>query len=149
MTAADGGDRDDQTQARDAHNVSQPVIVCMGASAGGVQALQSFFGALPAETGAAYVVIVHLDPDRRSEMQSVLATRTRMRVVEVEDGAKLEADHVYVIPPDRQLELVDHHISAKPFAEPLSHFSVIDLLFLSVVERLGRVFVIILLWLVA
>src|SRR4051812_32555639 len=137
MAAAGGGNSEERAHARDGDDASRPVIVCMGASAGGVQALQAFFAAVPPETGAAYVVILHLDPDRRSEMQSVLASRTRMRVVEVEDGAKLEADHVYVIPPDRQLELVDHHISAKPFAEPRGHRSAIDLFFRSVAERLG------------
>src|SRR5262249_5387628 len=47
-----------------------PVIVAIGASAGGIFALQSFFGALPENTGAAYVVVVHLDPAHRSEMPS-------------------------------------------------------------------------------
>jgi len=116
---------------------SHPVIVCVGASAGGVQALQTLFAALPDQTGAAFVVVVHLDPDHRSELQNVLSARTRMRVVQVEERAKLEADHVYVIPPDRQLKLVDHEILAKPFDEPRGHRAPIDLFFRSVAERLG------------
>src|ERR1051325_4425524 len=116
---------------------SRPVIVCVGASAGGVQVLQTLFEALPADSGAAFVVVVHLDPNRRSELQSVLSLRTRMTVLQVEDRAKLEADHVYVIPPDRRLELVDHEISARPFDEPRGQRAPIDLLFRSVAERLG------------
>src|ERR1043165_1014488 len=114
-----------------------PVIVCIGASAGGVQALQALFEALPDDTRAAFVVVMHLDPDRSSELQGVLSARTRMRVVQVADRTKLEPNHVYVIPPARQLELVDHEISAKPFDEPRGQRAPIDLLFRSVAERLG------------
>src|SRR5262245_18824673 len=60
----------------------EPVIVAMGASAGGIRALQTFFGSIPPDTGAAYVVVVHLDPERRSELANILATRTKMPVVQ-------------------------------------------------------------------
>jgi two-component system CheB/CheR fusion protein len=56
-------------------------MVAIGASAGGVQALQALFSAMADNTGAAFVVIVHLDPERRSELPSILASRTRMPVV--------------------------------------------------------------------
>src|SRR5262249_3479337 len=75
------------TMADEADNEvsDEPVIVAMGASAGGVRALQTFFGSIPPDTGAAYVVIVHLDPERRSELANILATRTKMPVVQVQD----------------------------------------------------------------
>src|SRR5262249_28073336 len=95
----------------------EPVIVAIGASAGGGQALQSFFSAMPSDTGATFVVIVHLDPDRRSELPSIISSRTPMPVVQVHGRAKIEPDHVYVIPPDRRLEMVDHEISAAAFDE--------------------------------
>jgi two-component system, chemotaxis family, CheB/CheR fusion protein len=57
----------------------KPIIVTIGASAGGVSALQQLFEALPEQTGASYVVVVHLDPDRRSELPQILAGRTRIR----------------------------------------------------------------------
>ena len=91
---------------------AKPVIVTIGASAGGVQALQNFFTALPEPTGAAFVVVVHLDPQHRSEMAHIIAARTRMPVVQVGTRERLLGDHVYVIPPDRRLQLVDHEISA-------------------------------------
>ncbi|HEU4827185.1 MAG TPA: chemotaxis protein CheB, partial [Dongiaceae bacterium] len=116
---------------------AEPVMVAIGASAGGVQALQALFSAMADNTGAAFVVIVHLDPERRSELPSILASRTRMPVVQVEDRAKLRANHVYVIPPDRTLQLVDHEISARGFTEPRGHRSPIDQFFRSVAERLG------------
>jgi chemotaxis response regulator CheB len=77
-----------------------PIIVTIGASAGGVAALQRFFEALPEHTGAVFVVVVHLDPDHRSGLPQMIGGRTRMPVIQVNRTEKLEADHVYVIPPD-------------------------------------------------
>src|SRR5579883_1984876 len=82
------------------------VSVCgIGASAGGIEALRELFGALPTDLGLAYVVIVHLAPDRRSELPAILARCTGMPVVQVGDHGKahLEPNHVYVIAPDRKL----------------------------------------------
>src|SRR5687768_3101476 len=82
-------------------------IVAIGASAGGVQALQTFFDLMPNDTGATFVVIVHLDPHARSELANILAARTRMPVTQVEDQARLESNHVYVIAPNRRLKIAD------------------------------------------
>ena len=121
-----------------------PVIVAIGASAGGVQALQAFIGALPANTGAAYVVVVHLDPQRRSELPNILAARTRMQVTQVTGRQKLAADHVYVIPPDRSLQMIDHEVSAVAFEQPHGQRSPIDQFFRSVAERIGDGFAVVL-----
>src|SRR5215813_5498615 len=96
----------------------KPVIVAIGASAGGVQALQAFFGNLPSNTGASFIVVVHLDPQHRSELSAIVAARTNMPVVQVETSAQLEPNHVYVIPPDRRLQVVDHQLSATLFDAP-------------------------------
>ena len=125
-------------------NDTRPVIVTIGASAGGVSALQQFFGALPEQSGAAYVVVVHLDPAHRSEMAAILAAKTRMPVVQVGERHRLEADHVYVIPPDRRLQMVDHDVSTAEFDEPRGQRSPIDLFFRSVAERVGDGFAVIL-----
>jgi len=125
-------------------HVGGPVVVAIGASAGGVGALQRFFANIPDRTGAAYVVVVHLDPDRPSELVPILKARTRMSVVQVQDHAKLEADHVYVIPPGRLLQVVDHELTALPFTEPRGQRSPIDHLFRSLAERLGDGFAVIL-----
>src|SRR5262249_2486165 len=122
----------------------EPVIVAIGASAGGVQALQMFFSTIPATTSAAFVVVVHLDPDRRSELPRLLGARTYMPVIQVHERQKLEPNHVYVIPPDRRLELVDHEIVASLFDEPHGRRSPIDSFFRSVADRLGDGFAVIL-----
>jgi two-component system, chemotaxis family, CheB/CheR fusion protein len=121
-----------------------PVIVAIGASAGGVQALQSFFSGIPQNTGAAFIVVVHLDPRHRSELSAIVAARTQMPVVQVENTAHLEPNHVYVIPPDRRLQVVDHELSATEFDEPRGQRLPIDFLFRSVAERLGDGFAVIL-----
>jgi two-component system CheB/CheR fusion protein len=121
-----------------------PTVVAMGASAGGVSALQRFFSAMPNDTGAAFVVVVHLDPGHRSELSAILASRTSMPVVQVQDREKLHPDHVYIIPPDRRLEMVDHEIAAIPFDEPRGLRSPIDQFFRSVAEHLGDGFAVIL-----
>lgn len=114
-----------------------PPIVAIGASAGGIQALQTFFDLIPNDTGATFVVIVHLDPHARSELANILAARTRMSVTQVEDQARLEGNHVYVIAPNRQLKIADGTITALPFEEPHALRAPIDLFFRSLAEEHG------------
>jgi two-component system, chemotaxis family, CheB/CheR fusion protein len=63
---------------------TNPIIAGVGASAGGVQALQTLFDALPRSTGAAFVVMVHLDPQAHSDLARILALRTPMPIVQVQ-----------------------------------------------------------------
>jgi two-component system, chemotaxis family, CheB/CheR fusion protein len=120
---ADGRAETDQT--------AKKVIVGIGASAGGIKALQSFFEALPGDTGAAFVVVVHLDPGSRSELSSILATWTSMPVTQVRAKESLQPNRVYVIPPDRRLYVNDDEISATEFDEPRGQRAPIDLFFRS------------------
>jgi two-component system, chemotaxis family, CheB/CheR fusion protein len=80
-------------------------IVGLGASAGGLEALRSFFEAVPAKSGAAFVVIQHLAPDHRSRMVELLATHTPVPVQQIEDGVTIQPDHVYVIPPGKAVKI--------------------------------------------
>src|SRR5579871_6778145 len=125
-------------------STAEPVIVTIGASAGGISALQRFFQVIPEQTGAVFVVVVHLDPEHRSELPQILAGRTRMPVIQVNRTEKLEADHVYVIPPDRRVQLIDHKISAAEFDEPRGKRAPIDLFFRSAAERVGDGFAVVL-----
>jgi two-component system CheB/CheR fusion protein len=115
--------------------VAAPVIVGIGASAGGIRALQAFFEALPGNTNAAFVVVVHLDPASRSELSGILATRTSMPVIQVRAKESLQPNRVYVIPPDRRLDVSDHEISASEFDQPRGHRAPIDLFFRSLAEH--------------
>jgi two-component system CheB/CheR fusion protein len=119
-------------------------IVAVGASAGGVKALQKLFEKLPADTGACFVVIVHLDPDRESFLPNIIAGRTQMPVVAVDDRAPLAANSVYVIPPNRRLAIADGHIATVEFDEPRGNRAPIDTFFRSVAEEHGDGFAIVL-----
>ena len=78
-------------------------VVGIGASAGGLEALEALFENLAPNTGAAYVVITHLSPDFKSIMDELLARRTEMPVHVVNDGETLTANCVYVIPPGKDM----------------------------------------------
>jgi two-component system, chemotaxis family, CheB/CheR fusion protein len=77
-----------------------PAIVGIGASAGGLDALREILDFMPAHTGAAFVIVQHLSPNRPNLLPALLTRDTVMSVSEVVDGATLQADHVYVIPSD-------------------------------------------------
>ena len=110
-------------------------IIGIGTSAGGIKALQDLFDAMPEGMGAAFVVIVHLDPDSHSELAEIISAHSDLPVEQVTATVRLEPDHVYVIPPDRQLRISDHLISAVPFREPRGHRAPIDLFFRSLAEQ--------------
>jgi hypothetical protein len=143
MTEANSGNdnRAYPTQAAD----EQPdlPVAGIGASAGGIKALQEFFAPLPEKTGLAFVVIVHLAPEHRSELPHILATRTSMPVVQVGDPVPLEADYLYVTPPDRRLEIGDNKIAARAFETPRGQRAPIDLFFRSLAEQRGDGFAVI------
>jgi two-component system CheB/CheR fusion protein len=75
----------------------------MGASAGGLEAFTRFFGIMPADSGMAFVVIQHLDPTHASLTAELLGKHTNMPVRQVAGDTAIERDHVYVIPPNRDL----------------------------------------------
>ena len=94
---------------------SRPTLVVgLGASAGGIKALKEFFTRVPAKTGAAYVVILHLSPDHDSRLAEVLQVAAAMPVTQVTARVRLEPDHVYVVPPNKSLEAADNHLALSP-----------------------------------
>lgn len=107
---------------------NRPTIVGLGASAGGLKALQSFFAALPQETGMAFVVITHLHPEHESHLAELIQTHTPMPVQQVTGEILIERDHVYVLPPNREILVNDYHLNLRDFDEkrgqrtPIDHF---------------------------
>jgi two-component system CheB/CheR fusion protein len=92
----------------------------------------------------AYVVVVHLDPARQSELASIPAAHTSMPVIRVDKRMPLEPGRVYVIEPDRRLQIADHEIASVAFDEPRGRRAPIDLFFRSLAEQRGDGFAIIL-----
>src|SRR5262245_59353088 len=78
-------------------------VVGVGASAGGLEALEHLFGAMPEDTGMAFVVVQHLSPDFRSVMDELLGRRTRIPVLLVEDGMRVRRNCIYLIPPRKEM----------------------------------------------
>ncbi|MGH6617119.1 chemotaxis protein CheB [Sphingomonas sp.] len=112
-------------------------ICGIGASAGGVKALQALFRDIPDDLGLAYVVILHLAPDQPSAMTDILGSVTEMSVHQVQDTPKLKPNCVYVIAPDRELVIEGDNIHARPFTQPRGSRAPIDMLFRSVAEGRG------------
>lgn len=81
-------------------------IVAIGASAGGLEALEQFLGHVPANSGMAFVVIQHLDPKRKGMMPELLQRATSMPVMQARNRTKVKPGCVYVIPPNRDLSIL-------------------------------------------
>ncbi len=102
-------------------------VVGIGASAGGLEAFSELLSALPVDTGMAFVLIQHLDPTHPSLLASLLAKTTAMPVTEVRDGARIEPNHVYVIPPNSRMTIGNGalHLAPRPGRTafyPVDHF---------------------------
>jgi two-component system CheB/CheR fusion protein len=82
-------------------------IVAIGASAGGLEAFEQFFQGCPADTGLAFVLVPHLDPNHQSLLTEILQRSTAMPVVEVVDQVVVASDHVYVIAPNREMAILN------------------------------------------
>ena len=85
---------------------AMPLIVGIGASAGGLEALELFLKNVPADSGLAFVIVQHLDPTRKGIMVELLQRDTTMPVAQITDRMRVEPDHVYVIPPNRDLSIL-------------------------------------------
>ena len=131
---------------RKAERQDEPLapICAIGASAGGVQALQEFFERVDDDLGLAYVVIVHLSPDHESQLSEILTGRTTMPVEQVDDSSRLEPDHVYIIAPDRELVIEGNSVASRPFTEPRGQRAPIDMFFRSAASGRGDGFAVVL-----
>ena len=80
-------------------------IVGIGASAGGLEAIEDFFGRMPVNSGLAFIVIQHLSPDYKSLMVELLSKKTRIPVHRCTDGIEVRPDNIYMIPPKKNLSI--------------------------------------------
>ena len=122
------GDKNDQKPRKDF------ILVGLGGSAGGVKALMDFFGAMPPNSGMAFAVVLHLSPDHESNLAEVIQTRTTMPVHRVTETEKVEPNCVYVIPPNRQLEINDGVVRLMPPQDGQGSRITIDVFFRTLAE---------------
>ncbi|MGB6014227.1 MAG: chemotaxis protein CheB, partial [Nodosilinea sp.] len=101
-------------------------IVGIGASAGGVKALESFFASVPDDPNAAFVVVQHLSPNHKSMMTEILQRQTVMTVSEAEDHVLLKPGHVYVLPPRKNMVIEKRRLHlterSEAFDYPINRF---------------------------
>ena len=109
-------------------------VVAIAASAGGLEAVSELLAALPPDTGMAYIVVQHLDPGHESFLTEILSKKTSLPVRQVHDGMLVEADHVYVIPPNATLTLTEDHLQLTARASGRGGHRPADILFRSVAE---------------
>ncbi|HEY7086609.1 MAG TPA: chemotaxis protein CheB [Tepidisphaeraceae bacterium] len=109
-------------------------IVGVGASAGGLDACSQLLQSLSQHTGMAFVIVQHLAPKHESVLPDLLAGQTSMPVLQAAEGMEVEADHVYVIPPNAQMGIVEGklHLLARP--DDRSQYLPIDFFFRSLAE---------------
>jgi two-component system CheB/CheR fusion protein len=85
-------------------------IVAIGCSAGGLEALETFFLHTSQDPGMAFVVISHLDPSHSSVLPEIIRRYTKLEVLEIRDGEKVASNRVYILPPNRDLTIEDGHL---------------------------------------
>ena len=112
-------------------------IVGIGASAGGLEALEAFFARVPLKSGLAYIVVQHLNPTQKAMLTELLQRVTALSVVEASEQMRVEADHVYVIPPNTELSLSQGSLHLAPPAEPRGMRLPVNVLFSSLAREQG------------
>ena len=112
----------------------EPLVIGIGASAGGLEALQQFFGYMPPNSGLSFVVVQHLSPDYKSLMADILGKHTEMTVCQAEDNMAVEPDTVYLIPPKKYITIKEGKLVLSEYAPgTLNH--PIDVFFASLAEE--------------
>ena len=128
--------------ARDAHGGTKPhaspLVVGIGASAGGLEAFKAFFDYMPADSGMTFVLVQHLDPHHKSMLVELLGRHTTMKVVEAEDRMRIVANSVFVIPPNATLTIRDGVLRVSKPAPAREHRRPIDTFFSSLAEGQGE-----------
>ncbi|MGB8316607.1 MAG: chemotaxis protein CheB, partial [Ignavibacteriaceae bacterium] len=113
-------------------------VVGIGASAGGLEALERFFGNMPEISGMAFIVVSHLDPNHISIMPELIQKSTKMKLFQAADGMILEPNHVYVAPANRDLAILHGIIQLIEPVEAHGFRLPIDFFFKSLSADLGE-----------
>ena len=113
-------------------------IIGIGASAGGLVALEQFLQRTPPGSGIAVVVVQHLDPTQKALLPELLQRVTAMQVRAAEQDMHIEPDHVYVIPPNTELTVVDDRLQLAEPAQPRGMRLPVNVLFSSLASGQGE-----------
>jgi two-component system, chemotaxis family, CheB/CheR fusion protein len=130
-TAAPG--RVEATTEAKSEGTSFP-IVGVGASAGGLEAFSQILSALPADAGVAVVFVLHLSPHRDSMLATLLSGQAHIPVLQITDGMKIEPNHVYVTPPNAQIDILDGALRLQPRPSDASQHTPVDHFFTALAQ---------------
>jgi two-component system, chemotaxis family, CheB/CheR fusion protein len=109
-------------------------IVGIGASAGGVEALERFFRSMPADNGMGFVVVTHVPPNRVSMLAAIIGRVAEMPVFDARDGETVEAEHVYVLPPGAILTIREGRLRLRHTSAADHERAPIDVFFTSLAQ---------------
>jgi two-component system, chemotaxis family, CheB/CheR fusion protein len=111
-----------------------PAVIAVGASAGGLEAFSQMLDRLPPSPNVAFVFVQHLSPQHESALATILSARTALPVVQATDGIQIMTNHVYVMPPNVHMEVINGRLNLLPRPHDRSQFTPIDIFF----ESLAR-----------
>lgn len=121
----------EHAEAQDSHHAKAGAafyVVGIGASAGGLEALEQLFNAIPHDTGMAFVVVQHLSPDFESHMEALLGRQTPIKIYRVEDQMVVKPDSIYLLPPKMEMIITDGKLQLiekspeRTFSQPIDRF---------------------------
>jgi two-component system CheB/CheR fusion protein len=124
--------------AREPSDAARTQIVGLGASAGGLEALEKFLANVPPTSGLAYIVVQHLDPTHKAMLAELLQRATAMRVREAAESMRVAPNVVYVIPPNTELTVVGGRLHLAEPAQPRGMRLPVDVLFCSLAREQGE-----------
>ena len=130
-------DSDDESAGTEPRPSQKLLVVGLGASAGGIEALRAFFAKVPQRSGSAYVVILHLSPNHDSKLAEVLQMTADIPVTQVSEAVRIQADHVYVVPPNRRLDVVDGMLEVLEITHHEERRSPVDVFFRALADAYG------------
>lgn len=132
MATIFGGDGLEHTSVKiDQSSLSRPIVIGVGASAGGLEAIHLFLSGLPDQHGLIIVLIQHLDPDHESLMPELIAAKTKSPVHSVKNEMTAKPGHIYLIPPGFEMEIHRFKLKLKRFDSPRGLRRPIDTFFKS------------------
>ena len=114
------------------------LVIGIGASAGGVEALQAFFRAMPQSQGLSFIVVMHLGEGRESMMPDILSRCTRLPVAPARNNARIEPNHLYVLASDALLTVKNGRLNLRQHRSPARERHPIDVFFASLAEDAGE-----------
>ena len=125
----------DAASGRENRSVRRPVpkakrpsyIVGMGGSAGALEAFEQFFTHMPLDSGLGFVLVTHMDPTHKGMMPELLGRCTTMKVVQVEESMPVRPNHVYIIPPNKDMSILNGVLHLQELSAPRGTRAPIDL----------------------